>query len=276
MNERVCLYVSPYKEITSYYEMIDLAAKNGIGFLEPVNQYELSNPDAHMAYKIKKYADSKGVKVNCFSLCINLVGEGKSTAVKRAKEYVDIAGIFGAEYFHHTIASEYRNPEIIESNKENYYNDGICAVREIYDYAAKKSIKTVFEDQGYLFNGIENFKRFINEVDRNVGVVADLGNIKFVNEDIDAFFDTFADKIVNVHIKDFAKSDDGYKTKNGEYITDCMLGCGTVNFDSAFNKVKQIGYSGTFSLECPPVNDGDQKSAFTHNLLVLNKYIKAL
>lgn len=279
MNERVCLYVSPYKSTSSYFEMIDLAAENGIKYLEPINQYELTNPDMRTAQKIKRYADSKGIIINCFSLCINLVGEGAKENIKRAKDYVDIAALFGAKIFHHTIANEYRNPEIIEKNKDKYFNEGLEAVREIYDYAIKKGIRTAHEDQGYLFNGIDNFKKFIMAVNRNTGVIADIGNIKFVNEDIDPFFDEFKDRIVNIHIKDYAEckeQDNGYKTKNGNYICDCELQKGTVDFDSAFAKISKTGYDGTFSLESPPSRNVNERNAFTHNLVVMKKYIDKL
>ncbi len=206
MNQRICLYVPPLREINSYYQFIDFAVENNIKYIETINQYELAKPNIDEAKKLKLYADKKGVSFQCVSLCIDLVGENREENLNIAKQYVDVASVLGAKYLHHTIAMECTNPNRISSNFDLFYKQGIQSVREVYDYANKIGVRTVYEDQGYLFNGLKTFRTFLNEVNRNVGVVADFGNIMFVEEKIDDFIYEFSDKIVNVHVKDYAFS----------------------------------------------------------------------
>ena len=278
MNDRICLYVSPLRRINSYYQFIDLAAERGIKYIETVNQYELARPDIEEAKKIKNYADEKGVEIVCASLCVNLVSEGREENIKLAEKYADIAAILGSKYFHHTIACEFENPQSIKDNFELYYRQGLEAVREIYDYARTLGIRTVFEDQGFLFNGVENFGRFLNDVGRDVGVVADFGNIMFVDDTVERFIPAFSDRIVNIHVKDYIITDrenGEYMTYHGNYLKRCALKKGNVDFDAAFECIRAMGYKGTFSLECS-VTEDDEEKLFAHNIAVLDGYISAL
>jgi len=282
MNRKICLYLSPYNDTSSYFEMIDLAYKNGIGNMELLNQYELSSPDYDVSRQLKSYADSKDITITCVSACIDLVGNNRKENIESAKKYVDIASLFGSPCFHHTVAPEIANPQIIINNAEEYFQNGIDATREIFDYAESKGIRTVCEDQGYLFNGKDNFGRFLREVDRNIGVIADFGNIMFAEETIDAFITEFGDRIVNVHVKDFLlMKNDGrtlseagadYFTRSGNYLINCPLGKGNVNLQDSFERIREIGYRGTFSLECPPVGH-DEESTFKCNLSLLEEYL---
>lgn len=281
MMDRVCLYTPPLSSVASYFEMVDLAAEYGITQLETINALELAMPDTVFAQELKAYADTKGISFPCVSLGIDLVGENRQTAVETAKAYVDVAAILKAPYFHHTIAFDFRHPKKVLSNAALYYEQGLDAVRSIYDYANTYGIRTVFEDQGFLFNGCETFSRFLADVERDVGIIADFGNIAFVDETIEPFIWRFADRIVHTHVKDYRITAQAqrqmrpgeYLTMNGSYLQDCPLGQGDIPIKKAMRLLGELQYSGSISLESPPFG-ANERDAFEKNLHRMQTYIQ--
>ena len=277
---RFCLYMPPVSTIASYKEMVDYAAEHGISHLETLNILDLSTPDLQVAKELKAYADSKGITFPCVSVGINLVGSSRASAMADLKQYAQIAKILGSPYLHHTIALTFSDPQKIADNFELYYSRGLEAVREIFDYAAELGIRTIYEDQGFLFNGKEMFTRFLKDVDRNVGVVADFGNIQFVDEDVEEFIPAFSDRIVHVHTKDYIVTpgnsrpiEDGeYTSKGGNYLRGCLIGEGSVHTDAAFRALQAMGYQGFVALEGDPIGP-DEEASFRQNLKTVTRYI---
>ena len=275
-----CLYMPPLSSIGSYKEMVDYAAAHNIKHLETLNILDLSTPDLQVAKELKAYADSKGISFPCVSVGMNLVDNDRASAIETLKRYADVAKVLGSPYLHHTIALNFSDPKYIADNFETFYQRGLEAVREVFDYAASIGIRTIYEDQGFLFNGRKNFARFLADVDRNVGVVADFGNIQFVDEDVEDFIPAFQDRIVHVHAKDYVVTNGAsreilpgeYTSKGGNYLQGCLIGQGSVHTDAAFRALQAIGYTGFVALEGDPIGP-DEESAFCKNLETLNRYI---
>ena len=275
-----CLYMPPLTTIGSYREMVDFAAAHSIRYLETLNILDLSTPDLQVARDLKAYADSKGISFPCVSVGLNLVDDDRKEAIETVKRYADVAKILGSPYLHHTIALNFSEPQKIADNFEVYYQRGIVAVRETFDYAATLGIRTIYEDQGFLFNGCENFSRFLQDVDRNVGIVADFGNIQFVDEHVETFIAKFADRIVHVHAKDYIVTDgtsreilpDEYASKGGNYLRGCLIGEGSVHTNDAFRALQAIGYHGFVALEGDPIGP-DEEASFRKNQETVTGYI---
>lgn len=275
-----CLYMPPLTTIGSYREMVDFAAAHSIRYLETLNILDLSTPDLQVARDLKAYADSKGISFPCVSVGLNLVDDDRKEAIETVKRYADVAKILGSPYLHHTIALNFSEPQKIADNFEVYYQRGIVAVRETFDYAATLGIRTIYEDQGFLFNGCENFSRFLQDVDRNVGIVADFGNIQFVDEHVEVFIAKFADRIVHVHAKDYIVTDgasreilpDEYTSKGGNYLRGCLIGEGSVHTDDAFRSLQAIGYHSFVALEGDPIGP-DEEASFRKNQETVTGYI---
>ena len=275
-----CLYMPPLTTIGSYREMVDYAAAHSIRYLETLNILDLSTPDLQVARDLKAYADSKGISFPCVSVGLSLVDDDREEAIETVKRYADIAKILGSPYLHHTIALNFSEPQKIADNFEVYYQRGIAAVREIFDYAATLGIRTIYEDQGFLFNGCKNFSRFLQEVGRNVGVVADFGNIQFVDEHVEAFISKFSDRIVHVHAKDYIVTDGTsreilpgeYTSKGGNYLQGCLIGEGSVRTEDAFKALQAIGYKGFVALEGDPIGP-DEEASFRKNQETVTGYI---
>ena len=277
---KFCLYMPPVSTIHTYKEMVDYAAAHDIKNLEILNILDFSAPDPNLAKELKAYADSKGISFPCVSVGLSLVDDDRREAIETVKKYADIAKILGSPYLHHTIALNFSDPQYIADNFELFYQRGLEAVREIFDYAATLGIRTIYEDQGFLFNGRKNFGRFLNEVDRNVGVVADFGNIQFADEDVEDFISAFSDRVVHVHVKDYVVTDAAsrnklpgeYTSKGGNYLQGCLIGEGSVHTDDAFRALQTMGYKGFVALEGDPIGP-DEEASFRKNLETVNRYI---
>ena len=261
MQDKLSFYTPPFTNVTSYFEMVDLAHKYGIKNLETLNILDFSEPDLELARKLREYADSKGVKFCCVSVGIDLVGDDGEKNIEKVKKFVDIAVILGSPYIHHTVVFEFENPDNVVKCEELYFNRGVSAVREIYDYAKSRGIRSMCEEQGFIINGKERFLKFLDAVERDIGVVADVGNIMFVDEKADTFFPLVKDRILHAHVKDFKIVSDGpYKTRGGNHLADCSLGQGDADVKSALKYLKNIGYDGFISLECMLVDESDEKT----------------
>ena len=271
----------PLSTLSTYKEMVDYAAAHNISNLEILNILDLSTPDLQVAKELKAYADSKGISFPCVSVGMNLVEDDRREAIETLKKYADIAKLLGSPYLHHTIALNFSDPAYIAENFETFYQRGLEAVREVFDYAATLGIRTIYEDQGFLFNGRKNFGRFLEEVDRNVGVVADFGNIQFADEDVEDFIPAFADRIVHVHVKDYIVTDGTareklpceYTSKGGHFLQGCLIGEGSVHTDAAFRALQAMGYQGYVALEGDPIGP-DEEASFRKNQETVNDYIQ--
>ncbi len=283
MKSRACLYNPPFAGLKSYFEMVDIAVEFGLSYIETLSVFELREPNVEFAHELRRYADEKGICFPCVSVGKNIVGDNYKEMTETVKKYADVAKILGSPYLHHTIALECRNPDVIKGNKELYYKQGLEAVREIYDYAAERGVRAIYEDQGYLFNGVAGYKQFLSDVGRNVGTVADFGNILFVDESVESFIPAFADRIVNVHIKDYtlmpsdgqARDPKEFYSWGGNRLRDCLFGEGVVKMEEGFAELKKIGYKGTFAIECPPMGE-DQKESLRKNIALIDYYVKKM
>ncbi len=281
MRERISMYLPPVEGISSYYQMIDLAHEYGIRYVDFLDFYELSSPDRELAATIRRYLDERDMQACCMTTCVNLVGDEESRAanVARAKEYADIAEILGAPLLHHTIATDLNNPAHMQELRAEYLGQALAATQEIYDYAAAKNMRTVSENQGFLFNGVAGVTEFMQRAQHDFGVVGDIGNILFVDEHAADFLPHVMPYVAHMHIKDYTytvnptreRQKHEFVTKGGNYLLDCPFGEGCVDFDRVFAILKESGYNGLLSLECPPIGP-DSRKVLEQNLAYLDRY----
>lgn len=277
MNNKISIYSRPYPRNKTYFDVIDTALECGIESIEGFNMLDFSVPDTEAAKKIKDYADEKGIKFSCFSVYINLVGDDRRERIEELKGYVDVAQILGSPFIHHTIANAFNEPQNVVPHRELFFKRGIEAVREIYDYAEKKGVKAIYEEQGYVFNGIDGYRKFLEEVDRNVGVVADFANIYQCGGSPLEFIEQFGDKVVHAHIKDIVlknTNDDfmGLENLDGTYMYESPIGEGCIEIKRAIDLLKSKGYDGYYGVE---YGAGDDDSPlFIKGLELIDKFLR--
>ncbi len=258
MHEKITMYSPPFPRLKSYIDVIDLACEFGVKSVEPFCMFEFENPDVEKALKVKKYADEKGVVFPCISVYTTIVDKDMKVEAERLKRFADVAEILGSPYLHHTIVGEVKNPRKVLSRRDELMKAGIEFVREIYDYAREKNIRTVYEDQGFIFNGVDGFGEFIDKVERNVGIVADFGNICQAGERIEDFIKAFHEKIVHAHIKDMVVSEDsssGSPTLDGKFMKSVEIGTGSIDCKAVINLLKSYGYDGYYGIEYAVTED---------------------
>ncbi|MEA4890325.1 MAG: sugar phosphate isomerase/epimerase family protein [Clostridiaceae bacterium] len=246
----------------TYREAVDYALSMGMDAIEPYCDREFAEPDTDAAHRLAEYAAERNMKICCFSMAVNVAARDNAAEIERLKKYAEVAAALGSPFLHHTLL-----PDLTHRQERVPFSDllkrAVRSVREVYDYAEQLGVKCVYEDQGYSFNGCERFERFLEAVDRNVGIVADLGNIYFVGENPAAFVGRFAPLIVHVHAKDYlfkagSQGNPGARwsmTRDGDFLRDTIMGHGLVPFEQVFRILIRAGYQGTFSLEYNGVED---------------------
>lgn len=253
-------YGNRYEQGASTFDLVDIAKEQGFDAVEPYPVHDLATVED--ARHFADYAGKKGLGVSCFSVPFNLAIPDKTEAVATLKHYIDMAQAMGAPYFHHTIALNLETLRVGGDSFETLLPGMTPIIRELCDYASEHGVTCVYEDQGMCFNGTERFVRFVEAVDRkNMGVVADLGNIMFADETPEQFVGRFTSRIVHVHLKDYlwksgTEPHPGagwYMTERGNFLRDTVFGHGSVHFEQVFRLLHAAGYDGYYSCEyCAP------------------------
>ncbi len=210
------------------------------------------------AEALGKLLQDAGLCAPCVSKAVNLNGPAGDDAVSDLKALADMTAAVGSPLLHHTLASGLRSAPVGAPSFESAFDDVVRRVREVADYCAQLGLRVIYEDQGFLFNGVERFDRFLNAVDRdNIGVCADLGNIFFVGETPEHFIGAFSERVFHVHIKDYLYKPGSapfpgrswLRTRDGGYLRDTIPGHGVVDMVSCLYILRKAGYEGFYSFE---------------------------
>ena len=229
---------------------------SGVEFLESSKKgavCTLSDTQTAKAYAetLKKY----GLYTACYSVesCI-LDGE-----TENLKKHAELASALGSPFLHHTLIPWLTLSENTPSYEEALQR-AVESASKVASYAEKLGITCLYEEQGMYFNG-QGFRPFYEEMKRlhkNVGVCGDFGNNLFVDENPADFIEEYAKEIRHVHLKDYLflpradqtqKGIEWYPTKKGNWLKDCPLGGGVVEFDRIFRALQEANYKGAYALE---------------------------
>jgi len=106
------------------------------------------------------------------------------------------------------------------------------------EYGVKIAIENVPEPYPFLMKSVEDFERFYAQVNEDIGMVLDVGHSN-VNGQTEHFLNTFADRIVHLHLSD----NDG---KSDQHLG---VGYGTVDWNGIASLLKKLSYNGTLVIE---------------------------
>lgn len=226
--------------------------------LYPYPQFE-GEAGLEYAKEVRAVSDSLGVQHCCFSYGGSLHNETAEQVLASMRHYIHIAAILGSPYFHHTLALPITRGKNYPPLLADVYAPVMDKARQLCDTAQEYGLGCLYEDQGYLFNGVQVMERFISEIDRpNAGINIDLGNILFVDEKPEVYTGRFAGIARHVHIKDYifkpasthnTPGSRFYQTRSGNYLRGVPIGHGIVDFVSCFKILKQCGYEGAYCIE---------------------------
>lgn len=106
------------------------------------------------------------------------------------------------------------------------------------DHGVEATIENVPEPFPFLMKSVEDFQKFYSEANENIGLVFDVGHAN-INQQIESFLTTFADKIVHIHAHDNTG-------KSDEHLG---IGHGNINWKKTAALIKNISYKGTVVVE---------------------------
>jgi sugar phosphate isomerase/epimerase len=106
------------------------------------------------------------------------------------------------------------------------------------DYGVKIAVENVPEPYPFLMKSVEDFTKFYEEVNEDIGFVLDIGHAN-LNGQIELFLTTFADEIVHVHVSDNDGKDDQH----------LGIGYGTIDWERVGNLLREISYDKTVIIE---------------------------
>ena len=263
----LCFYggFSPMARERGLKEAAKFAAQKGFGSVEFLEKATMAwtplSKDLDEAKRNKKLLKEYGLTTACYSLETLLWGDGKEDAEKALMKNAELAAELGSPFLHHTLLIWFDKLPEGAPDYEEALEKTVESAARVAKYCQTLGVTCLYEEQGLYFNGVNGFGRFYKEMKNrvsNVGVCGDLGNILFVDERPDPFFDEFKKEICHVHLKDYYQKDSlteadktvfWYGTKGGKFLADAPLGKGVVDVEKCFTSLKEAGYEGKFSTE---------------------------
>jgi len=106
------------------------------------------------------------------------------------------------------------------------------------DHGVEAAIENVPEPFPFVMKSVEDFTRFYNEVNEDIGLVLDIGHAN-INGQIEPFLTTFADKIVHIHVHD----------NHGKSDQHLGIGYGTTDWKKVANLLRRISYDKIVTIE---------------------------
>lgn len=259
-RERLCAYSSPYPGRSVARKIIEFAAREELGGVELMSFCEeLGTPDRAAARELGKMARGAGLSLPCFSVGIDAIAH-PDESLRRLRGYAEICSELEIPLLHHTIALDFKCGRLPVEERERRFAIGATVALSLAEYSATLGVKTIIEDQGFVFNGIAGCDRLCRLSDERIGIVADFGNVLFVNEAPEDFIRAMGPRIRHAHIKDYSTEAVGaaYTTADGTVIHDCEIGTGMLDLDSIFTTLDEVGYRGSFGIEFAAVKDQNE------------------
>jgi len=242
------------QECKTYFECVDYAKDAGAQAIELFPTRELATPDVAAARRIREYANQQGLDISCFSIGVSLHREDQPQQVERLLRYAEVAAAAGSPWLHHTLALPCAFP-MLETPFAEMLKRVVPAAQQVFDGAAQLGVRCIYEDQGFVFNGAQRVEWFLDALERDAGLVLDMGNSLFVGEPPEIFASRFGSRIVHVHAKDYLRktglrpSEDFIPAADGAFLCDTIVGHGAVDVMRVMSILCQAGYTGYYSTE---------------------------
>ena len=273
-KSRICLYTLLENGRMSAKQIITAAGRYGVGGVELMSFCEeLGAPNVEVARELCRTARDSGLALPCFSVYADL-SRNFSVDKDRLKGYAEICAENSIPLLHHTVDPDLGSFSMTFSERNDRFLRDCERLLDVLEYTESLGVGTVIEDQGFVFNGAESLSRLCEASRGRVGVVADIGNILFVDESPADLINTLFDRIKHVHIKDYRVTGApiigkrSYKTRFGRYLTDCEIGVGDADALLSVKTLEALGYKGMYSLEFAALESFDEAQRVIDGLTV--------
>jgi len=99
------------------------------------------------------------------------------------------------------------------------------------DYGVKIAVENVPEPYPFLMKSVEDFTKFYEEINEDIGLVFDVGHAN-LNGQIERFLMVFADKTMHMHVHD----------NHGKSDQHLEIGLGNIDWKNVANLLRKISY----------------------------------
>ena len=189
--------------------------------------------------------------ISCTSLCgifpeerdlTAAAGEAADTAVHYVMDSVDLAAQVGAPLMIIVPSPVGRVAPPEDRSFDELWECAVKNIRRAADYAREKGVVLAVEAinryETYFANTLEKALRLVNDVNHPaVKIMADLFHMSLEERSIPESLRMVANKLVHVHIADNTRE---------------AAGLGSTDFKAAMRTLKDIGYSGSITMEFMP------------------------
>jgi len=116
------------------------------------------------------------------------------------------------------------------------------SVRELLKTGRKESVEIAIENvpepYPFILKSVQDFSRFYDELNDDIGLVLDLAHAN-LNHQIQDFIRQFSEKIVHMHVSD----------NDGTYDMHLGIGYGTIDWENVAKEIKKAEYGNVIMLE---------------------------
>jgi sugar phosphate isomerase/epimerase len=230
------------------------------------------------AIELRRACEAAGLRVACYSVQADFLGEANGTAVgtaasnagggaageaARLMACADIAKALGSPNMRHDAAWGFKSPA-----HGRGYRDAIRMIagpiREVAAYAEKLGVRTMTENHGYFMQDSGRMEALALAVGHpNYGLLVDIGNFMCADEQSLAALPTVMPYAFHVHAKDFLwksgleprPDSTWFPTRAGNHLRGTVLGHGAAAAAQCLKYIAGTGYGGTVSLEFEGLED---------------------
>ncbi len=226
------------------YDAIEFTDMTGNSHAEQLNN----------AKKLRALADENELEISAYVIRADFAVKDVSSEIKRVCEQVDVAEALGTKNLRHDVMWSY---DVFRSFDEALPVIADAA-RAVTEYAAKKGIRTMSENHGFIAQDSYRMEKLAAAVNHpNYGLLVDIGNFLCVDEDPVRAVSRVANLAYVVHVKDFysvpfGKTESetvGFMTRCCNRLTGATIGKGVVPISQCLAVLKRAGYDGNVDVE---------------------------
>ena len=237
--------------VEGYEEMLDLAKDGGFQWVD-VTSWEIGILGIqNIAAQLRR----RDLHVSSIIHPDQFAADGEAETaerVEKAKRLIDVAVALGCDIF---MLVPQAHPGIEEQSPEHLHQRLVKHFAPIAAYAKECGIHVIIEDTPDLKLHLckaDDVKMVLDAVD-GLELVYDSGNMILCGEEPLSYVDSFVGKIGYVHLKDMRSAPIGSMMvdfdKDGKPMSSAPIGTGLIDLPAVVNKLDEIGYEGSFSVE---------------------------
>ena len=237
---------------------VEKAAEMGFSAIEFIDmKADTLDGQKRLAESIRREAERVGIEIAAYTIggCLwKETREEELAEVERLKNQLDVAKILGAPLMRHDVCYT-----LTKTGRGRSFDLMLPSIAEnaraVTEYGASIGIRTCTENHGRIAQDNDRLERLFNAVAHdNYGLLIDMGNFLFVDEDPVMAVSRLAPYAFHVHAKDFTKKAEKdashpIMSRAGTYLAGAVIGEGVVPVKRCLSILKAAGYDGYVSIE---------------------------